>query len=514
VVPWNQHSCKIPIDIEPAKRRAFREIVLYYSVDEGKTWHQSEKVQPDAECFKFRTAQDGLYWFQVAGVNLQGKEEPALIHQIPPKMKMLIDTRKPDLRIAARRDGQELVVAWEAMDANPDPKSLTLEYQVLEGTAAPWLPVTLPMPPPARGEARTRLTSPATVVVRMQVKDLVGNTTVAEDKVVGTDNIQAGFSQKAQPPNAGGLQLPGPAGGQATKPPAVDTLPTPPGGNAQSRTQDAIPALPVKPPPASGSNAAPVPGAGSYLAKAVPNRAPEPVGAANPNLAPTAPARRPLPPVQLVNDRWIVVEYQLSRVGPSGIGSVELYLTQDDGQKWLKFAVDEDAKSGTAGAKYQRSLELPAGDGVYGLYLVVRNGAGRGKAPPRSGDAPEMRIEVDTTSPQAQLQLPPVPDPERRDALLLTWQAKDKNLGTGPISLDWAEQRDGPWHPIAANVPNTERYSWQVPTGVPVEVFLRLKVRDNAGNEAVAVTDRPEIVDLTEPEGKISTVRSANRVQE
>ena len=38
---------------------------------------------------------------------------------------------------------------------------------------------------------------------------------------------------------------------------------------------------------------------------------------------------------------------------------------------------------------------------------------------------------------------------------------------------------------IGANLPNTGRHSWQVPAGVPVEVYLRLRVRDNAGNEAV-----------------------------
>jgi hypothetical protein len=214
--------------------------------------------------------------------------------------------------------------------------------------------------------------------------------------------------------------------------------------------------------------------------------------------------------VQLVNEREVSLEYELSRVGPSGIGTVALYLTRDRGAHWEHFAWDPDAAAATAGGKYQRTLTLPEGDGVYGLILVVRNRAGIGRAVPKAGDAPDMLIEVDMTPPLAELRMP-VADPQRRDALLLQWTAQDRNLPAQPVSLEWAKDREGPWEVIAGNLPPVGKHSWVVPPGTPVRVYLRLRAHDGAGNEAVAITREPQLVDLTEPEGRLLTVRPAHK---
>jgi hypothetical protein len=190
---------------------------------------------------------------------------------------------------------------------------------------------------------------------------------------------------------------------------------------------------------------------------------------------------------------------------------VELWLTRNHGTSWERFADDPDVKGNTVGSKYQRRLELP-GEGVYGLWLVLRSRAGLGKAPPRPGDAPQMVIEVDLTPPEAQL-FAPRPDPQKRDSVLLTWRAKDRNLTPNPITLEWAEQREGPWQLIKSQLPNTGAYSWKVPANLPVNVYLRVRVHDIAGNEGVDVTAEPQPVDLTEPEGRLlPTVRPVGRL--
>jgi hypothetical protein len=214
--------------------------------------------------------------------------------------------------------------------------------------------------------------------------------------------------------------------------------------------------------------------------------------------------RNPLPKVQYANNRELTLEYELAKVGPSGIGSVDLYWTPDDGKTWER-APSPDLKDAIKGGRYNRMVELQEGDGVYGFSLVVKSRAGLGKAPPRSGDVPELRVELDTTPPVAQL-YQPRPDPLHRDALMLTWVAKDKNLSATPITLEWAERTDGPWQQIAADVPNNGQHAWQLPSGMPVSVYLRLRVRDLAGNEGVAVTPEPQLVDLTEPEGRLVNV--------
>jgi hypothetical protein len=94
----------------------------------------------------------------------------------------------------------------------------------------------------------------------------------------------------------------------------------------------------------------------------------------------------------------------------------------------------------------------------------------------------------------------------------LGWEAKDRNLVENPITLEWAEQKDGPWKPIAEGpLPNNGQYPWRLPEGLPPRVYLRLTMRDAAGNEARAQTDKPELIDLSVPQTKIIRVAPASR---
>ncbi len=148
------------------------------------------------------------------------------------------------------------------------------------------------------------------------------------------------------------------------------------------------------------------------------------------------------------------------------------------------------------------TVEVPE-DGVYGFTMVVKSGAGLGKPPPQAGDVPQLLVEVDRTPPQAWL-FPLRADGARRDALVFTWKAADKNLAVNPITLQWARQPSGPWETIGApELPNNGQYVWQVPVNVPAQVYLRLVVRDTAGNTGVAETPQPVLVDLSEPEVRI-----------
>jgi hypothetical protein len=521
VVYFNQRAMKIPIDIEPARRREVKEFVLYVSADRGRSWDPSTREAPDKEYFAFRAPADGEYWFRIAAINAQGKQEPENIYAGPPQQKVLIDTlHKPSLRIvSARRVGDELVVAWEAHSSPlpPDSKSMQLEYRMLDGSASVWFPV-VPLTPGPTGEARTRVLSPGRVAVRMQFRDVAGNLASHEAEVPGADGtvsnsspvnqgappapiapVKGAYETNLPPPGAAGpsgLTIPPPAapgvaaqssaGSPAGPPnPPVPLNPPVPVGGGPERA-------PGQTPPRDGTDSEPV------ATTARGQTAPQP-GLPTPAAAP----HRAAPPVRLVNTREVALEYQLSRLGPSGVGSVILYLTADGGQKWAEFKDEKpDLTNAAIGSKYQRVLTLPPGEGVYGLILVVQNKGKIGKPKPKPGDVPEMVIEVDLTPPYAKLWGPQA-DPERRDAVVLQWAAQDKNLPANPVILEWAEKAQGPWKVIAADLPGTGKHSWQVPAGTPVEVYLRLRVRDNAGNEAVAVTDTPQTIDLVEPDGQL-----------
>jgi hypothetical protein len=211
---------------------------------------------------------------------------------------------------------------------------------------------------------------------------------------------------------------------------------------------------------------------------------------------------RAMPGVQLTNTTRVTLDYNVDRVGPSGIAKVELHVTQDDGRTWRFLADDQDLKSPIV-------ADLP-GEGVYGLTLVVVSGAGLGRRPPQQGDFPQMKIQVDTTAPQAELYAPELA-PSQRDALVLTWKATDSQLTTTPICLYWAERPDGNWQPIGSDLPNTGSFVWKLPASVPYQVYLRLTVRDSAGTVSVAETAKPILVDLNEPQGELIRVVGTNR---
>jgi hypothetical protein len=532
-VYFNQRAMKIPIDTPPGLRRQVKEFVLYVSADQGKNWERYGSELPDKDFFIFRTPKDGEYWFRIAAINSQGKQDPENLYAKPPQQKVKIDTvHKPSLRIvSAKRIDGELVVTWEAQSADipPDPASMKLEYRMLDGSSTVWFPV-LPLTPNTTGVAKTRLDGPGRVAVRMQFRDVAGN-------VAKVEGVEIPAAAGALTAAKSGPVIPPPPAPDAVRPVnhTPDALPSPSAGMTPPKVADPPsvaqttsgqagtpapaglpnPPTPVDMPRERAPGSFPTPsGPERETPVASTSQRPQVAAPPVPESAAGRPPRqaRPAPVVQLVNTREVTLEYQLSKLGPSGVSSVILYVTADGGKTWAAFKDERppDKTQPVVGNKYQRILTLPAGEGVYGLILGIRNGGDLGRPKPQPGETPEMLIEVDLTAPYAELSRPE-PDPERSDAVLLKWCSRDKNLAEHPVTLEWAEQPQGNWQPIAADQPGTGSYSWKVPPGIPVQVYLRLRVRDRAGNEGVAVTSRPQIIDLVEPEGQLVGVRAVSR---
>jgi hypothetical protein len=200
-----------------------------------------------------------------------------------------------------------------------------------------------------------------------------------------------------------------------------------------------------------------------------------------------------------------------------------VYVTTDEGSTWEPAAVGSDTvlptgADGRASGPVRGSVtvNLTREGVVTGFYIVVKSRAGIGKPPPQRGETPQVRLELDTTQPLAKLYAP-TEDPARPNALILAWTAWDRNLGPNSVVLEWSERKEGPWTPVSPeplsnNLPEqagagpektntpTGSYSWQIPDRMPPRVFLRLSVRDTAGNPAVAETREPVTIDLARPD--------------
>jgi hypothetical protein len=519
LVPISQRSFTIPIRIDPSRRGEIKELQLYASSDQGKTWSQVSVATPDKDSFTYYAPTDGVYWFSVCVVDQRGGREPTDINKAPPGQKVLIDTLKPNVRItSAERQGDDVLVAWEIQEDHPDLGTFKLEYQAAD--APSWMWTVAPCTPGLTGQTRIRATGPGLLRVRAQLTDQVGNQGLGQAEVKGTTGSGpvtpvSASGPAAQVPAAPALpNSPAPGG-----PPLLNTGGTPPAPVVPSLPSDMgkppVPTLPPSSPAESAGDKSPgvrpaslTPEQRSFppVAAAVPPplSSPDPSGGRQvastsqpKSFSPSTPnpgGNRSARGISLTGSTHISLEYEVSRMGPSGLAKVELYVTPDDGRTWQLLANGPDLASPI-------TADLP-GEGVYGLTLVLTNGAGHGRKPPQTGDLPQMKIEVDTTKPDAILYKPEVAAGQQ-NALLLAWKATDKNLADKPISLFWSERADGKWEPIAQDLPNSGSYVWQLPPKMPGEVYLRLLVRDSAGNVSTADTPRPELIDLVEPEGQL-----------
>src|SRR5262249_17981611 len=156
VVPINQTDFKIPIRINPARRDEIKELQLYYSMDQGRTWQQTAVATPDSSDFPFHAPTDGTYWFSVCVLDRDNKREPRDINAAPPGQKVLVDTLRPVVRIvSADRQGDEINVAWEIQEDHPELASLRLEYRTPDSPT--WLPTNATIPALAIGQIRARI---------------------------------------------------------------------------------------------------------------------------------------------------------------------------------------------------------------------------------------------------------------------------------------------------------------------------------------------------------------------
>ncbi len=81
-----------------------------------------------------------------------------------------------------------------------------------------------------------------------------------------------------------------------------------------------------------------------------------------------------------MNNRVFEIDYTVEDVGPSGVGAVDLFVTEDGGQQWFRYGSDSDLKS---------PFQVDSmGEGTFGFAVRVRNGLGISDPPPQPGNCP------------------------------------------------------------------------------------------------------------------------------
>ena len=452
------------------------EVQLLVSHDNGAHWQLYARAQANQKQIPFRTATDGEYWFAIRTVDRAGKFHPETISV--PGLRVFVDTTPPRMQLTAQcGQAGQINVKWQIDELHPKPDSLSLQYRLLPN--GPWQTVAVDeknssvsdgmqsgevswWPQPGSRE----------IQIRAEVADAAGNKSVSHAQV----KIDKDAAPNPSPAIASKSNV-----DPAPKPPAP--TPVTAGKTERLANRSSIVDSPSGTPPL-GLN----PPIGNRYQAA--------------GDTPTDPQLRLLPPGErpkMINTRLFELDYDLESVGPSGVSRVELWGTRDGGRTWRMFTVDDDNRSPI-------SVSVDE-EGIYGFRIVATSGAGLSQERPKSGDLPSIWVGVDLTKPIAHIISADLGKGKDDGQLLITWEASDKMLTDRPVTLAFSQNPGGPWTTIATGLENTGRYTWTIDSRVPPLIYLRLEVRDEAGNLSIDDRKAPIALDQVRPTAKIREVR-------
>lgn len=496
----NQPSFRIPYRFDPAEMRRLRakEIRLFLSRNGGLEWQHVQTVAPEAGRFDFKAPNDGEYWFAVRTLDGANQLHPDA-NVVEPGLVVIVDRTAPDLQLLLQQlEPGKVQLSWSASDANLDPSKLSLEFS--QG-GTDWQAVNVRAQ--AAGQTSWSVPGGGQVSVRGSVADRAGNVGSAQTAIV----VQAG--------GTGGPTRRRPDAADYTQPIAGSVPPMPePTGSFPFGPSASTTAAP--PPPGDPFSAFPAP---ANRAVSAPTQFPSEARIAN-SFPPTPVATSGGGQVRVNTAEWgmnrtrfaangrfravrshrFEVNYRIDDVGPSGVSAVELFITQNNGQKWWKYGDDPDKQSPFV-------VEVPE-DGLYGFAIRVRSGAGLADDPPQPGEEPSIVIVVDRTPPQVQLLPIQQGAGGQMNKLTISWRLAEENPSDKPISLAYSANPNGPWEPICGWQPDTGNYVWNVGPGVPSRLYVRLVARDAAGNHSFVDTPQPLLVDLSKPTARIVDVEA------
>jgi hypothetical protein len=165
---------RIPFDRDTEHR--WKQIQLYDSKDQGRTWHPRAVVAPEDGSFLVTIADgDGTYWFTTRTVDFDNRAYPMRLEDAVPQLKVIVDSRPPvvTLRGLPPRDGLS-AIQWDIRDDHLDvrsPGAFALDYRV-QGSSE-WIP--LRVDPAVSGQHAFRPAGTSTLEARLRVRDLAQN---------------------------------------------------------------------------------------------------------------------------------------------------------------------------------------------------------------------------------------------------------------------------------------------------------------------------------------------------
>ncbi len=545
-----QPAFVIPFQVDPLIDSPI-EVQLFVSQDGGRTWTLAARELPTVQRFSYKAPQDGMYWFTSRTIGRSGKQPETA--SLRPELLVHIDSRQPEVDLQVSSPGvRQLRATWKAFDPLLDPTSFQLEYRT--SSDGPWQPISVDLPrgadtsPTFAGQVEWSVPQARAVVdVRAAVRDRAGNLTAVHRQLALTPPVMAGPSSSAPSavltssdgspagdssgsqgvyPSgsrrrsslaAGQTRMGGtPHGGQVWQPDNLPTNEHPPAGLAEQSTP-----VPPSRPAGYGIPADPYAGYRREFEPGDRSRSPLPASDPTPQVEELPAPSRSQPPEtsspsardQLVSQplpaaegaergntslpggetpvftrlRRFKLDYDVEAVGVENVAEVQLWVTSDGGRHWTLWGKDADRQS-----PFEVAVDR---DGVYGFRMVIVGDNGLASPKPVAGDVADIWVAVDTAPPVVRITGARYGSGHQSGQLVITWEARDTYLPAESIEIAYGASRQGPWHVIAAGLPNSGEYTWRPGAAMPREVFLKIVAKDEAGNRSEAEHGAP--IDLS-----------------
>lgn len=475
---------RLPVQLDERDRAELKELKLFVKTLPGD-WVCAETAAPAQNAFSFRAPQDGEYWFAFATVDKAGQMSPASLGQEPPGLIVVVDTVAPDVEVRPLPASSQLYLQCKIHDANPDYRSIKVEYELDAKMGLAWTALEPVADTPGVFQVPDK--SVLNGKVRVHAADKAGNLL---DRVIELGAVKPSSpgpmiaaASPANPPSSA-LTTAGTPPNPETKPPSPLATPTASEKPVAEKTPSALPTDLVGAPVATPMDVVPA--------------STSPVPETAPAFPPAAPPRD----VPIVNALRCKIDFSVEQ-SAGEVAKVEIWTTVDGGKTWQLSGECRDGKS-------PANVEFPR-DGVYGYSFVVKAGAGPMPTAPTAGDMPDAWIEVDTQKPVLEL-LAATPGTGADAGLLqINWVAQDKNFGQEPIALMYASQPIGPWYPMAEKLPNSGSYRWPIAKTAGSRAYIRVQAIDRAGNVAVCDSPTPVLLDGSRPKVKVLSVAPAGK---
>lgn len=175
--------------VVPADAHPLSSVQLWYTVDDGATWHQYGHDEDRQSPMTFHAPAEGAFGFYVVAANATGASAQTPGRGTAPQLQVFVDYTPPvvqlhDLRQTASLGQRVVQVRWTAIDAHLPPRPVELLYR--QPPATTWQPaVAEPLANTGRFDWRIADDLSGAVEVRVVVRDRGGNR--AESAEMGLD---------------------------------------------------------------------------------------------------------------------------------------------------------------------------------------------------------------------------------------------------------------------------------------------------------------------------------------